>query len=40
MGAEIFLFLKTTRPALRPSQPPIDWVQGFLPGSKVVTGRS
>ena len=40
MGVEIFLFLKTSRMALRFSQHPIQLVQGFLHGSKVVGARS
>jgi hypothetical protein len=33
-GGEIFPH--PSRPALRPNQPPIQWVPGFFPGSKTV----
>jgi hypothetical protein len=31
-GQEIFLFFRMSRPAVLPSQPPIQWVLGFFPG--------
>jgi hypothetical protein len=33
-GNEIFLFSGRSRLALRKTQPPIQWVTGFFPGSK------
>ena len=35
-GQEIFLFPKTPREALGPTQSPIQWAQGFFSGAKVV----
>jgi hypothetical protein len=32
----IFLFTTASRPALGPTQPPIQWVQGAFPGSKAA----
>jgi hypothetical protein len=29
-GQEIFVFSKTSRPSLGPTQPPIQWVPGFF----------
>jgi len=33
---EIFLFPERSRPALRSSQPPIQWLAGFIPQGKAV----
>lgn len=33
-GQEIFLFFKTPKPDLRPSQPPIQWASGLFPECK------
>jgi hypothetical protein len=33
-GQQIFLFSKTFRPALGPTQPPIKWIPGFFAGVK------
>jgi len=33
-GHEIFLFSKLSRPALEPTQPPIQWVAKFFPRGK------
>jgi hypothetical protein len=35
-GFGIFLFDAMSRPALGPSQSPIQWVPGFFPGDKVA----
>jgi hypothetical protein len=35
-GREIFLFSKTSRPALGPTQPPIQRVLGLFPGRKAA----
>jgi len=38
---DIFLFTTMSIPALRPTQPPIQWVLGvFNPGGKVVGAQS
>jgi hypothetical protein len=29
-------FLRPSRPAVGPTQPPVQWVSGFLPGGKVA----
>jgi hypothetical protein len=36
-GTEIFLFSTASIPALGPTQPPIQWVLGILPGKKLIT---
>jgi hypothetical protein len=33
---EMFLFSETSKPALEPVHPPIQWVSGFLPGGKAA----
>jgi hypothetical protein len=38
-GLGIFLFTITTRPALGPSQSPIQWAPGAFSGGKAVPGR-
>jgi hypothetical protein len=38
-GKRPFYSLKTCRPALRPTQPPIQWVPLFFPGGKGVSSR-
>jgi len=35
-GKEIFLFYKTTRPALGPTQPHIQWVPEFFEEGKAA----
>jgi len=34
-GASDFPFLKLSRLTLKPTQPPVVWVQGFSPGADV-----
>jgi hypothetical protein len=37
VGSRTFAFSMSSRPALRPTQPPIQWVPGlFLPSGKVA----
>jgi hypothetical protein len=36
----IFPLAPVSRPALRPTQPPVQWVLGFLPGGKFCRGFS
>jgi hypothetical protein len=38
-GQQIFLFSRASRPALRPTQPPIQWVPGSLPPAVKRPGR-
>ena len=35
-GQEVFLFSKSSGPALGPTQPSIKWGPGFVPGSKLA----
>jgi hypothetical protein len=34
VGARDFLFSKISRPALGPTQPPVQWILGFFPGAE------
>ena len=36
---EIFLFFKTSRPALWPTQPPVQWPRGFIPVIKWASDK-
>jgi hypothetical protein len=38
-GIKNFLFFTSSRPALRPNQPPMEWVQGFLSPEVKQQGR-
>jgi hypothetical protein len=37
-GQKYFLFATASRPALEPTQPPIQWVSGALSPGKIVQG--